>query len=675
LKEKDDAMTFVKLFNSRQRARILTGLMVCGVFLVYRATLHPGFFPGESARQVAVALRKDSSVLHVRKGQGEITDSSSLDKVTRQDREFTFLTRYRVWILVSSLAARMPLGTLPLRMNVLSAVFGALSVGLLFASVRTLLLLFTFHVSPVASRRRKIAGSVAGLAAATALGASAPFWLAATRCLPNTFEIFLLVLMGGLLIKAVVHHREWPISVFGILLGLSIFESDAGVWMAPLMLFFAVRAIRMGDLGAVNGIVALVSGVTLGGALYLTINWLGLHGGASSSFLLPFREFSQSIRILWSIVFGGWLVDSLLLIILCFVILPALATTALVIWGDRDATGPSGGLLLLTLLGTVTIALTSSSISPWGAYRLMDGQILPCTLYLLNALIVGYLVGQGCLMTGGRFFPDVTHGKRWGSRVNAEELGDKNSPLGRLLMGYVCVLLIASGLFNLREVLDWQEPLSGRVAAEVVRRLEGRRWVVSDGALDVLIRLQAQMAGTFVGLLNNETQGRVMGEPARRMILKDPAFAGVDGARLTEALRETNSATFAQALLICDPQVEKNVMVWTPAALWEPARRAVVPDVVGYLGVVDGTTVDWDAQIRAHVEFWDEVDRFPALGSLAPAWLRGHRAKIRQQLYDVGVRLADECALAGRREEAKSVLERATRIKEEPPPSNLEAFY
>ncbi len=668
-------MTFGKLFNSRQRARILTGLVVCGVFLVYRSTLHPGFFPGESARQVAVALRKDSSVLHVRKGQAETTDSSSLGKVTRRDREFTFLTRFRVWNLVGSLAAKMPLGTLPLRMNVLSALFGALSVGLLFASVRTLLLLFSFHVSPVASRRRKIAGGVAGLAAAAALGASAPFWLAATRCLPNTFEIFLLVLMGGLLIKAVVHHREWPISVFGILLGLSLFESEVGVSMAPLMLFFAVRAIRMGDLGAANGIVALVSGVTLGGAIYLMMNWLGLPGGASSSFLLPFREFSQSVRIVWSIVFGGWLVDSLLLIILCFVVLPALAMIALVIWGDRDATGPSGGLLLLTLLGTVTIALTSSSISPWGAYRLMDGQMLPCTLYLLNALIVGYLVGQGCLMAGGRFFPDVTRGKRRGPRVNAAESRDKNAPLGRLLMGYVCVLLIGAGLFNLREVLDWREPLSGRVATEVVRRLEGRRWVVSDGSLDVLIRLHAQMAGKFVGLLNNETQGRMMVEQVRRVILKDPAFSGVDGERLTEALRETNSVTFAQALMMCDPQVEKNVMVWTPAALWEPAKRAVVPDAVGYRGVVDVATVDWDAQIRSHVEFWDEVERFPALGPLAPAWLRGHRAKIREQLYEVGVRLADELALAGRREEAKSVLERATRIKEDPPPSDLEAFY
>jgi hypothetical protein len=686
----DVYMVLCRHMGSRLCVRMFACLVFCGALFIYRTTLHPGFFPGESARQIAVAVyqapnlqqaqktafsRKDAPFVLDKHRRVRVLQGAALESEVWQKRRITVQTRFRVWSLVSSLVAlHVPFGTLPTRMNGLAACFGALSVSILFALVRALLLLLSFHVSLVPSRRRKVAGTAAGLAAAVALGGAVPFWVAATRCLPYTFEIFLLIATGYLLLIAAVRHQERQLLLAGFLLGISLFESESGIWMAPLMLFFAARAIRTGGMGFAHGGVALLSGAAFGVIGYLLLNWLGPHAGETSSLMLPFREIAQSLRIVAATVTGGWLKSAQSVIIACFVVLPALAAIALAIWGDQDMSGVSTSLLLLTLLGTTTLALTGGSISPWGTYRMSPGQQLPCTLFLLIALVVGFLVGQGCLMVGGRFFPDVTRVNRRGMRMD-EASESHDSPLGRLLMGYVCVLLLATGIFNLREVLDWREPLSSQMADEAIRRLDGRRWMVTDGALDVLLRLHGHMANSFVGLLSEETPGRMPAQRQSEAILRDAAFAGVDGARLRQRLNGTNPVSFVQALLELAPRVEEQVLVMSNPGLWQQAERQAIPDVVGYRGATGETSVDWDRILRAHVAFWDRVDRLPPLGQYAPVWLRGHRAGLRQQLHEVATRLADELARAGRMEDAKTVLERAVRIKEEPLPSSEEQFY
>ena len=680
--------------GSRLCARLLAGLVFCVAFLAYQATRHPGFFPGESARQVAVALLKAPNTQAVHSTVVSHKETPSLlDERRRvrgddsagagagetellQERQFTLRTRFRLWSLVSSLLARhLPRHALPAGMNGLSAGFGALSVALLFALVRSLLLLLSFHVSTIPSNRRKAAGTLAGLAAAVALGASVPFWVAATRCLPHTFEVCLLVAAGYLMLTAVVQHREWLMTAAGLLLGASLFESEAGLWMAPLMIFFAARAIRTGGLGFAHGGVALLSGMAFGIMGYLALNWLGPQGDGGSSFLLPFRELAQSFRMVGSTLAGGWLKHSLNVLVACFIILPLLASLALAIWGDHDLTGISTNLLLLTLLGTTTVALTGGSISPWAAYRASPGIQLPCTLFLLAALVAGFLAGQGCLMTGGRIVPDVTRVNRHRARAREEEAEFSDAPMGRLIMGYLCVLLCATGMLNFRELLDWREPLSSQVAAETIRRLGTRRWVVADGTMNNLLRLHGRMAGRFVGLLADEAPGRLPPARLAESILRDAAFAGVDDDRLRQQVKGTNPVTFAQALLALAPGSGEQILVLRNPDLWRQAGRSALPDVVGFRGLETGATVDWDELLQAHLAFWDRIEQLPPLGQHAPVWLRGHRAGLRQQLHAVGTRLADELARAGRTEAAKTALDRANRIREEPLPSSQDLFY
>ena len=684
---------FSRHLGSRLCARILACLVFGGALLVYKATLHPGFFPGESARQVAVALFRAPNTLDVRstvssrkeaplvldwRRQVQVDEASQnalSDTALFQERRLTLRTRFRIWSLVSSLLARhVPFGSLAARMNGLSACFGALSAALLFAIVRGLLLLLTFHVSPVPSNRRKTAAVLAGFAAAVALAASVPCWIASTRCLPHTFELFLMLAAGYLMLKAAIRHREGLMLAVGLLLGIGLLESEEGLWMAPLMLFFAARAIRTGGLGFTHGGVAFLSGVTFGVMGYLIVNWLGPHGGEGSSFMLPFREMTQTLRGIAGTLSGGWLRNAHSVVIACFIVLPLLAAVAQAIWGNQELDGVSTTLLLLTLLGTTTLALTGGSFSPWGVYRPSASLQLPCTLFLLAALVVGFLMGQGCLMAGGRILPDITRGNRRRAPTG-EGAPSSESPFGRLIMGYLCVLLIATGAFNFREVMDWREPLASQVAAETIRRLEGRRWVVADGMQGLLIRLHGRMAGKPVGLLNDEAPGRL--PPARQAetILRDPAFAGLDADRLRQQVQGTNPVSFVQALLTLAPRAEEQVLVLRDPELWRHAGRRPLPDVVGFLGQAGEDRVDWERLLQAHNDFWDRVEQLPPLGSYAPVWIRGQRAGLRQQLHGIGACLADELARAGRTEDAQAVLNRANRIKEEPLPSSQDLFY
>ena len=277
-------------------------------------------------------------------------------------------------------------------------------------------------------------------------------------------------------------------------------------------------------------------------------------------------------------------------------------------------------------------------------------------------------------MAGGRILPDITRGNRL--RVpTGDGVPSSEASLGRLIMGYLSVLLIATGAFNFREVMDWREPLASQVAAETIRRLEGRRWVVADGMQGLLIRLHGRMAGKPVGLLYDEAPGRLPPERQVEAILRDPAFAGLDAALLRQQVRGTNPVTFVQALLTLAPRAEEQVMVLRDPGLWRHTGRRLLPDVVGFRGQAGEARVDWELLLKAHNDFWDRVEQLPPLGSYAPVWIRGHRAGLRQQLHGIGACLADELARAGRTEDAQAVLNRANRIKEEPLPSSQDLFY
>lgn len=639
-------MTGWRLANSRWTARWLTLAVAIAAFAIYHATLHPSFFPGASSQWVALFL----GIERYRPGQ------------------------YLLWRKVGEIVSLLPFGSLPGRMNMLSALCGALSVALTFATIRTLLLLLAVHATTVSSRRRKHAATAAGLLAALALGGATPFWLASTRCLPQTFEILLLLAMGWLLIRTAVGCRELPLALFGILLGMSALEWDTGLRMLPLMLFLAWRAMRTGQLNDARGYAALSGGLLVGGLSYLWLTWLaGQQGGvAPGSFIAPLRGAITLAKANYKlVVHAGWSYDSRPLTVICFAILPWLAACALAIWRSESTSATSSsGLLSLALTGTTLIALIGVSISPWGAYRPVSENELPCTVYLLVAFVVGYLTGHGYLLAGGRLWSEKR--PRRSPRREDEEEGGVSYPdaaVGRLMVLSMLVLTSVVALINAGEVRAWREPLSSKLAVAVITRLPPRTWLVADARFNTLIRLYARVARRRVSLVGNSGERAPESVVAmhQAVVSRDAAFAGLDLAPLHGALA-TNSAAFLHAWMSLDPKVEDKLMVLSHPDLWETAGLQSLPDVVAFRGTRNRAAAPLDALLAEHARFWDEIEALPPADMRMPAWLKGRRAEIRLHLARVGDSLAALLAAAGRSAEADAILERMRRLRDEPRP-------
>ncbi len=646
-------MFFKRFANSIWMARWCAAVLAVGAFMLYRTTLHPGFAPGAPASMSAIVLGLQPAPDH----------------------------QWLLWRLVGRMVSLLPYGSLSVRLNLMSAVFGAASVALLFALVRALLLIVAFRASILASVRRKHAGVVAGLVSALALGASVPFWLAATRSLPHTFEIFLILVCCWLLVRTAVSCHEMPLALAGGLIGLSMLEWQTGLILALPLCFFAWRAMGMGLLGDARGFVALFGGIALGLLLYLLLDWtagrlLGSGDLVRGSFVSPLRSLVVNLKQLYGLTLrGGWRNDPRMLSVISFVVMPWLATVALAIWRTDDRASSSGGLLMLALAGTTLIALVGVTISPWGAYRVIGEQglpyrDLPCTVYLLVALVAGYLAGQGCLLARGRCWPEFKkRGRRMFDREEHDSGDVADSAVGRLAVWFTVLLCLTMAFINFDEVRSNREPLSRLLARKVVARMSpDRHWLVSGTPrLNTLVKLYAYESRHAIKTIDDSIENvtPAMLEHARRVIFDDPAFDGLDKTRLQSALA-TNAHVFLETWVALDRDAPRKLFVLTPDTFWAATGLRTLPEVVGYGGLRPEEQPDLERLLAEHEAFWDRVDRMPPAGMRAPAWMRGHRSMMRQQVHDVGARLAARFAEQGESDKADAILGRMRRLREEP---------
>lgn len=670
------------------KARILAYVVGAAFLCVYSATLHKGFFPGEAARQASIALRMEpggvvtrfrevrESVVKYYADEEETADMAVDEAVTLSvnDNVVRLQTKYVLWRLAGTIVASIPIGGLARRMNFLSAVCGALALMLAFATARAILLFITFHVCPLSARMRKSAAFFSALAGVLALGFSVPFWIAATRFLPDAFETMLIVLAAWLLLKAAIRHLEWPLLCFGLIVGLTTFETEAGVYFLPVWIFFAVRAMIVGDLTDARGWTCLLVGFVIGTAAYLGFAQFVLaHEGVG--LFVPMKELFASFKVFSSLILGGSLFeDQSRLINICFSVIPFLAAAAMSIWRSNEDAASSGGFLLFVLACMVGVGLSNLQISPWGSAHETTGGALPTNVYLLISYVAAYLTGQGLLMAGGRFFPNAFTRRRRMRRQFAEDDEDdvrseehRDYPVGRILSAFVLLVCAAMAFLNWRIVADWSDPMADMVAREIVSRSEPCTWFASEqGVLDSQIRIHSASAGRRPSVV-------CTGDPASalprlsRAVTRDKAFYGLPTAELRSALVSTNTDLFISSWIRIDPQIDRKLMTGDEAT-WREAGKIAVPFVVGYKTVPDGAAPDLNALAAVHLDFWRRVSAIEPLGPHAPGWLREKRAAIRRSLWGIGRSLAADISSASMTDLSRQVLEAANAIRDEPVP-------
>ncbi len=654
---------------------MLLTLLVGVVFLcLYLTTLNDGFFPGEAARQASVAMRMERGGSSTQFRQVEERYSRVAEgKVSISVREnvISYVSKGLLWRLAGTMVADLPLGKPANRFNTFSALCGAIAAMLAFALCRTLLLFLSFHVCPLSARLRKKAATVSAIAGTVALCTSTPFWLASTRFLPQSFETMLMLFAAWTLLDAAVHHREWQLALFGLMLGMLIFETETNVFLLPLWLFFTIRAMLSGDLCDARGWACLLIGFVLGIIGYIGLSQFMLAREGISIFI-PIKELLISTKVFRSLLLGGSLFeDQPRIVCLCFAIIPFIAAAAMSIWRSNEDAGSSGGFLLFILACMIAIGGSGLQISPWGVYSNTDGAILPTTIYLMIAYVAAYLAGQGLLMAGGRFFSAGVKVRRRRVVVISDDEGDNRSeehrdyPVGRILSAFVIMFVFAMAAWNFRTVSDWRDPMADKFAAALVERIGPCTWFASSNDLvDSQIRVHARLAEKRLSVICTTDPANTLPRLARA-ITRDEAFKGLATGDLRGALISTNTDLFLSKWIGSDTNICDKLMLANPTG-WEAASMPFVPAVSGYRAVRDASAIDWKAIAEDHLAFWKEIGELGPLGPRAPLWLRQNRAVLRQYAGGVGQLLATRLSAASLTDLAREVLDASEKVREEP---------
>ena len=642
-------------------------------FCLYWTTLNDGFFPGEAARQASVAMRMErgSSTTQFRQVEERYSRAAEGNvAISVRENVINYVTKGLLWRLAGTTVAGLEFGNPARRLNALSALCGAISAMLAFALCRTLLLFLSFHVCPLSARLRKKAATVSAIAGTVALCTSTPFWIASTRFLPQAFETMLMLLAACVLLDAAVHHREWQLALFGIILGMMVFETETNVYLLPLWIFFAVRAMLAGDLADARGWSCLLVGLVLGVISYIGLAQFML-GREGIGLFVPVKELLISTKVFRSLLLGGSLFeDQPRIVCLCFAIIPFIAAAAMSIWRSNEDAGSSGGFLLFILACMIAIGGSGLQISPWGVYSNTDGAILPTTIYLMIAYVAAYLAGQGLLMAGGRFFSAEKIRRRRPAAASDDE-GDNRSeehrdyPVGRILSAFVIVFVFAMAAWNYRIVADWRDPMADKFASALIERIGPCTWFASSNdLLDSQIRIHARLAEKRLSVICTTNPEDTLPRLARA-ITRDEAFRGLATGDLRGALISTNTDLFLSAWIGSDTNVYDKLML-ADSTGWKAASKPFVPAAVGYKAVRDASAIDWKAVAEDHLAFWKEIVDLGPLGPRAPLWLRQDRAVLRQYAGGVGQQLASCLSSASQTDLAREVLDASEKIREEP---------
>jgi tetratricopeptide (TPR) repeat protein len=554
--------------------RVAAGLLTIVALLTYLTTLSPGLYPGASARLI-------------------VSKTGLMPPVSPV---------FPLWTAAAKLAAAIPVGSLATRYNALSAVFGALCVGLMYlVMVGTLALLVEKGSRSVLTTW--VAVRLAGLTAALCLAFCAPFWIVSTRAHVASFDTALMLGVAWLLLVFAVHRKFWVLYLFAFAYGLSTVESATFISMAPL--YIVVVLLMLHWLEALNGrvILRLCICALCGLLLYLVVALLFY---LSPSYEL--YEYESFFKVVWYM----WLNQYRLLmralprvwwlVILLLTIAPWFVGVLMLRKSLNEESDWSVCVLHVIMTVLAVVVILNLKFSPWqlaGPHRLLVSP------YVLVASLTGYLAAYWLLLPS-----------QW--RIEREQRGKLRvrSVLGPLLACPIVVLVAIAPFLNAAKVDPRDARPINAYAREVIRHVAGHEWLVTDGVLDDHLRLLARDMNCDIELLNlrQGNDGPYMRYVAQR----------VDDERLG-SLAGVGLSVFLQEWLDTTPDIATKFAVFGPVGLWRDVDLMSVPCGPLLVGTKTLDGVDGAALLRDMKSFADRV--VPGLREVQDSVRVGPRAK------------------------------------------------
>jgi Flp pilus assembly protein TadD len=544
---------------------------------VYALTVCPGAFPGESASLITqfTGLAPQSLPLH------------------------PLLGGLAGWL------ARLPLFSLPLRLNLLSVLCTAVSAGMIYRMTS-----FLIHDAINEEYSMECAPKAAVWAGAVAAGAfafAAPVWQCATRLQYQSWDMMLVLLCVTALLSYAARKKAIILIVFALLWGMGTAESVIFIPVAPVILSLLVYVLwKDGTLRLSRVTWILLVAVFAWASLY----WESAHRfyAAADHDVLPYES-------TWGVLLAVWKdqirqLDSGLprvnwLILLLTSVVPWAAAVLTSFRALNNERSMSQYLLHIAIAVLVVIGLLNAGISPWGLLE-PTGR-LPIASYVMLSLTAGYLVAYFYLMF------KVSRPKR-GYTISrlTRQTGDW---LGLILTYPLAVLVILCAIVNAFSSSGRRGLYADRCAKEILDRLGGRTWFVTDGTLDdhLLIAAKERKAELNLICLQNDMDTAYLKRFAKLVAAKK-LFPDADSRRMQSSL-ELGILPFIQDWFAMDKDIEKKCAVFGVPDFWFSAgnsggQMVPVPEFLFFGGSRDINKQFAGKKLLAdYMAFWKSMDK------------------------------------------------------------------
>jgi tetratricopeptide (TPR) repeat protein len=608
--------------------------LVLGVatFLIYLLTLSPGTFPGVSATLVAQAAGLESRGLPT----------------------------HPLFHLIANGLAGVPVFGLALRLNLFSAVCGALSVVLVYRLV-------SFFIYEVMTEEFALAyaarvAKLSAVVAAVAMAFSVPVWEASTRLSYQSFDLLLLLLAAALLANFAKCGFWAGPYLFGLLYGVGIAETPQFISFAPLFLFCAIVVLWKRKQLTMRRVTWMGWAAVVGMGTYFLAAWRFTQTEDVTS--LGLKSVMDVVVAVWRDQYGmlrtslprvGWLT------VLLLGAMPWLAAMFAAPRSLNNDRSWSHYILHLTLSVLTVLALLNLAVSPWGIMG-PYGQ-LPVVTYVMVSVVAGYLVGYWYLL------PRLASSRR-GSSTSKLTLRVGNW-LGLGLAVPLVAFVVVAGAINFFEANGRRGRFADACAGEVLDRMGGRTWIVTDGTLDAHLQVLARERNRPLRLLCLQKDGNVLYQAQiKRLVKQERLFPAKEEQRMMNSI-DLGVLPFVQDWFASDPEIEKKVVVFGVPDLWYGAGMTPVPDGLFFTGVRVLDEFKDAPLLPAYQAFWDRMEKLLPHRKDATEQVAVYRNHLRRHMgfvaNNLGVMLED----LEREAEAYTVYARVRKMD----PDNISALF
>ena len=463
--------------------------------------------------------------------------------------------------------------------------------------------------------REAQARRISGIAAGLFLALSLPVWVASTRSLADTFNLWLLLVFAWFVSQYRHRGRRRHLFLAGALFGAGAAEYPTFLVFFPLAAFILLREIfRWQGLRSWRTHAALLGGLALGLSLYPLIAYVYFKQLAlAGNYVPPLEALRQTLSSQFQMATqlrfaAGFLVIVAVPVVPWLTLFPLSSRSPWFYeWGQI-------GVRALFAVGMLAV-LYDLPFSPWQLSGFGYVMVVP---YAILAVCMGYVAGEFWILGEPQIMLDTDLFKRTVRRAAS------------LFAAFLPVAILGIGLFHWRAVDGRYGRIADEVVAEVLGRLDGRNILFSTGLFDESLNLAVTLRNSPVRVVSAPRTGS--GPYLQRLAKR------FSGEPWQAPLNQGQFGQFLDHLLMSDEGPGLIGIIDMPDVFREFGY--LVPDGFLYRMETDPARIDLPALIEAQRSFWAWLVRMAEHPVPKKNLMRPYQERIRLMASKVANNLA-----------------------------------